>query len=111
MADIIVLYRRLSNGDLVQYKFGGRSAYLSLVKKSGRREMLRHYSITDVAAAARTIPSGTPVPPEQVPAEPSLADALDKLDTLDTLEAPTTPKEAAASGFGYGASGAAGDEG
>lgn len=82
MESSVVLYRRAPDGSLIQYEFGGRSAYQHLVEPDGRRRMLKHYSITSVADAIRDIPVGTPVPASDVPEEPPL---------FDPDRVPTTP--------------------
>lgn len=98
----------------MQYEFGGRSAYAHIVESDGTRRMHKHWSITDVAAAVRNIPGGTPVPASEVPDEPPLSIPTDVSTGVPTgapSVVPTTPQEAAAAGFGHEASGAADDDG
>lgn len=74
MAENIVLYRRWpKTGELVQYEFGSRSAYMHLVGKDGRRKFYRHYALKpdSMAESIRTIPTGTPVDPKDVPPKPT----------------------------------------
>lgn len=72
MAENIVLYRRRADGGITQYEFGAKSMYLYDVEPDGRRRLRRHATITDMADAIQHFPSGTPVDPKDVPAEPAL---------------------------------------
>lgn len=74
MAENTVLYRRWPSGQLVQYVFGGRSAYTYLIDQHGHRRLKRHATVTDMADAIRHLTSGTPVDPKDVPAEPDLVE-------------------------------------
>lgn len=68
----IVLYRRWPNGQLVQYEYGGRSAYIYLIDSQGHRRLKRHATITDVAEAVKDLTAGIPVDPKDVPSKPDI---------------------------------------
>ena len=96
--EAVVLYRRAANGTLWQFEIGAGSAYLSQILKDGTRAIVKSYRIKSQEGGLRDIPFGTPVPESEVPPEPSWHMPDD--ERVDVPTVPTTPEEAAASGFG-----------
>ena len=114
LAPAVKLYRRLPTGVILQYEIGPGSAYQYEVQRDGTRALRKSYRITSQAAAIKDLPAGEPIEESDVPPDPGLLGRLDmsalNLEPPDSPGVPTTPQEAAASGFGYVASSGEWDE-
>ena len=106
-AEFALIHRRNTHtGALLEYQIAAPSAYVYEVAGNGERILVKHVTVNSQERAVKELPRGEPVPPSEVPPEPRLPTAADlDLDLDDDEEkevsVPTTPQEAAASGFGY----------